>query len=1036
MSHWYEPLVNHLSAGQLAAKATCLADLHARREAHQGQFFTPTAVASLMWDLARAAFGKHADAGLRIFDNSIGSGRLVQFAGECDSVHGADVDAVTLQALDLAMTAGGISHDLEGLGMESVRASGMDVAIINPPFSLHLESPTLEPFDCCTFGRFGPTSSAISHWYALYQAIYASRAVIALLPASVLDQLQDHPKIVSRLYSVTRLPADAFASEGANVATVILCMGAPQTTPMRVTVDGIDAARAQVRGLAPVPFERSQGSARLSTVGVDTGAPAITGEVTGDERVRIYRAGRRIKLGFFCAFTHARVINAVLEERLGIENHLQQRYPKGIEFMGSARLLVEVLLCGKTPFEYLDRLCAIIRAAGGIPEPDAHLLGYLRRRWRDVQVEKTPLQRTIYDPHGQHGRSTLDGAEVKVRKHHLTDPKAFSAPMARAGQTVTLVRADDREQERYRYSVAPAMPPLSTDELAQLVELPAVSPAHGAWRQIEAGRAAAFPARAAAIDRRLSAAGADAWLGSWLFQRLDVVELSLARGAIGGHMMALGKSRMAAGCCLAGGRHNAIVVEAGLIDEMLAQFRSFGLDPSLYQELRTLEDTRNLKRINVVSYSALRQRLGRGSPRTLASVLRRRFHTVCADEGSLLSHTDTQQTQALYQLSARRRIAFDGTPIPNLPRNLLPLVCWTSREGTASQPYGAGHPYVEGALFASAYRAERGIDRFREQFVVTEWISHEFCDSLTTGAKREIPSLANLDLYREFVGRHVLRRVWGEPAVAAHVTMPDPEKHIEEIDWDAEHLEHYVGTCEEWVEWYRRSRPEIESRRMNLMVVLLRLNAACRASSIPQDLKGPHAWGGGLTSKQRWCVDALSGLDDEGTPSLCYFESPLNAALIAAQLRAQGRHVVEYTGLRSRKQRAADLARFRSGECRIMLMTYGVGARGLNIPMADHILLFDRMWSPRQEMQAIFRALRVGRKGVLQVTYAHLLGSIDEYRAQMVAFKADTAAAGLDFATPEFVPSDFQHWLAILDGFAESIGRKRLELVRANRRAA
>lgn len=1040
MNHWYNEIADRVSAGRAAPRAAGLHELAARRTIHQGQFFTPEPIARLMWDIGLRSLGPQAEDGISILDNSIGSGRLVQFARPSDRVMGCDIDSDTLRALGEAMKAGGVIHDLHAVGMEHIHAEGIDLGVINPPFSVHLESPLLEPFECCAFGRFGPNTSALSHWYALYQAQAACRVVIALVPRSVYDQLGEHPEIAAAVYGVIELPASAFEDEGANVSTCILCLGDAEMRhlpPLRV--QGIEKAREWLHELAPRPKGvQARQRLKFGSRDVDTSVPSIPGEVTGDARVRIYRAGRKIKLKFGCAFTHARVINALLERRLGPENHLQQRYPRGIHFLGSARFLTEILLSGTAPLQLLDQFCERIKAAGGVPVPDAGLIGYLRRRWRAVQVEKTPLQRTIYDPDGEHGPETYDGAVVSARKNHLCDPKSFVSPMARKGMPLVLVRAKERPEERYRYSIAPDMPPLSIDELRQLVELPGLAVANaGEWRQIEAGRAAAYPERAAAVDRALSAAGCDAWLGSWFFQREDVIELAMTRGGVAGHMMALGKSRIAAGCCLAGGARNAIVVEAGLVDEMIGQFKLFRLDPSLYQVIRSAEDCRQLRRINVISYQTLRKPIAARAHRTFAAVLRRRFHTVCADEGSLVSHTDTQQTRALYQLSAKRRIALDGTPIPNLPRNLLPLVCWTSREGTAAQPYGAGYPYITPKLFDSAYSAERGIDKFRDQFVVTEWVTHQFADDLQTGGKKEIPSLANLDLYREFVGRHVLRRVWGEPAVARHIRMDDPRKSVVEVQWDHDHLEHYVSTAEEFVEWWKRQRPEIASRQVNMVSVLLRLSAACRAASIPQALEGPHAWCGGLTSKQRWCIDTLSDLDDEGATTLCFFESPMTAAIVGAQLRERGKVVVEYTGLNNPAQRAAALNNeFRTGKARTMLMTFGVGARGLNLPEASHAVFYDRMWSPRQEQQALFRALRPGRRGVLTVVYAHLAGSVDLYKAQMVAYKQDTANAGLDFATPEFRPEDFQHWMSILDSFCESIGKARLEITLASRTAA
>ena len=856
----------------------------------------------------------------------------------------------------------------------------------------------------------------------------ACRVVIAVVPESCLQQLDQHPEVASALYGVIHLPSDTFEHEGARVETSILCLGADLAGKIR-TVSGIDEAYRSLADLAPVPGKKKPNGVHFRHLLIDSESPSIPEEVTGNREVRIYRSGRRLKLGFSCGLTHAKVINSIMGERLGIENHLGNRLPKGMTYEGSGKLLVEVLLSGKTSRDGIDRISDLVRSAGGSPEVDEQLLNYLDRRWRTIQVESTPLQRTVLVPSDSADTRTLDGAKVIVLKNHLTEPTRFNSPMARAGSTVTLLQDPTSVAPRYRYSSNPTMKPLSVEQLRELVRLPAPSSGGPRWVQIEPGRSARFPTRSAQIAQRLMSQGVSQWLGGWKYQWDDVLELSMTRGGIAGHMMGLGKSRIATGLCYAGGKSNAIVVEAGLIAEMMAQFERMGLPNTEYKVISCSDDCSQLRRINLVSYQTLRRPLAKNSKRTVAHLLRRRFHTVCADEGSLLSHTNTLQTRALYQLSPKRRIALDGTPIPNLPRNLLPLVNWASRSATASQPYSIAEPYITPSLFDTAAIAERGADKFREQFIVTEWVTHRFSDSLETGGKREIPSLANLDLYRDFVGKNILRRVWGEPAVADHIQIEDPETSVNTVDWDDHHFNHYVRTAEEFVTWWKKQRTDVRPQKLNLAAVLLKLQAACRAASIPQGQQGPFVWKGGMTSKQRWCINKLETLERSGATTLCYFESPDNVALIANALRLRGIDALQYTGKLTPNQRSQELnGRYRTGECRTMLMTFGVGSRGLNLPEASHVVFFDRMWSPRQEQQALFRALRPGRTGRLNAIYAHLSGSVDLYKAQMIAFKQDTANAGLDFAAPEYKSDEFVHWITILDDFCKSIERGRAAL--------
>ena len=52
----------------------------------------------------------------------------------------------------------------------------------------------------------------------------------------------------------------------------------------------------------------------------------------------------------------------------------------------------------------------------------------------------------------------------------------------------------------------------------------------------------------------------------------------------------------------------------------------------------------------------------------------------------------------------------------------------------------------------------------------------------------------------------------------------------------------------------------------------------------------------------------------------------------------------------------------------LILMSYGVGAVGLNLQFAGYVFLYDRWWNPAVEDQAINRAHRIGQKSPVLVT--------------------------------------------------------------------
>lgn len=62
----------------------------------------------------------------------------------------------------------------------------------------------------------------------------------------------------------------------------------------------------------------------------------------------------------------------------------------------------------------------------------------------------------------------------------------------------------------------------------------------------------------------------------------------------------------------------------------------------------------------------------------------------------------------------------------------------------------------------------------------------------------------------------------------------------------------------------------------------------------------------------------------------------------------------------------------------LILMSYGVGAVGLNLQFAGYVFLFDRWWNPAVEDQAINRAHRIGQQNPVLVTKYICRNTIEE----------------------------------------------------------
>lgn len=144
MTNWYEPLRAIVSLGSQAEKVAHMGELHAARKRHLSQFFTPDVIARLMWGVVADWL---PDRKVSILDNSVGSGRLLQFADPVRySLFGVDVHKPTIEIIQQAIEAAGFDGSFRHAGMEDIHPRRFDIALINPRsrfiWSRHTCSPT------------------------------------------------------------------------------------------------------------------------------------------------------------------------------------------------------------------------------------------------------------------------------------------------------------------------------------------------------------------------------------------------------------------------------------------------------------------------------------------------------------------------------------------------------------------------------------------------------------------------------------------------------------------------------------------------------------------------------------------------------------------------------------------------------------------------------------------------------------------------------------------------------------------------------
>ena len=814
-------------------------------------------------------------------------------------------------------------------------------------------------------------------------------------------------------------PTWCFRDQGADVrVSVLFFTKDPRAPGAAVRVETQDDALTLAPDLGLSWRTTRHLNPRLRETGIVDEGPTINRPVTGNTKVRLGHSGRKLTLGFACGLIEAKVRNAILGERLtptGIEGH---RYPKGLRYTGQGALDLEVHLTQDDPLASLEALCTLIRSTGADLDVDRGLRRYLHKRARRLRIERTPFRHTVLVKADMaHGPA---GALVgRARTLHLVDPATWGSPVIKAGAEVAF---SPDGAGSYRCRVGGRDFSLAEEELNRRFAV-VTGQAQDRWETVHPGRLAAFPERAAELRRRGQALGLDGFL-SWDYQFEDLLELSMTRGAIAAWAVGLGKARLAAGLILLSGcTAGLICTEAYLIEELRTELAKLPIPATDWQVIQSPRDLDTLRRINVISYHRLRGPIhGAHQRRTYASRLRHRIGCLVADEGDLLRNKGTAQTAALWRLAAKRRYALSGTPLGNYPRDAFSVLAFTGGDATAAQVYGMHRWYLDPALRQSTRDCVPGVDQVRAQFVTFEWVTNAFKDTMTTGAKREVPTLRNLSAYRAALAHHVKRRVAQEPEVARHFQIPVPEHRVTTLDWDAAHLAHYLRVAADFRQWYLQG--QANSRERNLIALLARIQAVQIAAAIPQRRAdtSPFVYDGGLTSKQRYVVDRLGTLVEGGHKVIAYAEWPELLEVIGRALDRCGIEQVTIHGGKPIAERVRELnTRFRAGPAPVLLASLGVAQKGLNIPEADRVLFLTRSWTAKTEDQAEGRVLRPQQVRPVTTEFVHLRGSIDDYQGQMVAHKRDAISAGLDWGTPALDGVEFQHLDTILGRFVADL---------------
>jgi hypothetical protein len=1044
MTIWSQ-LDNLNSKGSTVGKAGSLGALHAHRQLTLSQFFTPKWVVDHIWSLLSHAFKDNERYSL--FDNSVGAASMFRNAvPEIFELHGLDIDSELIQQVVNTFSSTSFKTNFRSGSICDVRLGKFSVSMINPPFSIQLSSQSLVRYEGIThFGALGADTSALSHEYALAQALAHSDVVAALVPASTTKKLLngDFDCIDSkRLRAILHLPRNTFEDESVelvNTDVLIFSKSFNSNRPAKFYQQCLveraitpESVPERLKELTCRPVDSiSNRNTLIEFVKLTSSLPSITTPVTGDTRVILRRAGRNIKLKFFDGATEAKVLNRLMGQKL--QSSSSHRYPLATKYEGQYKLSLDVFCLQDEPLICIDNLCAEIEAYGAKPEVDRQLKVGFERIVLEHTLRSTAFSRTAY-------RKGLPTLLADAKRTHLIN-RTLRASIVTKGEAVTA----NRTSNGYEIITNLGSFDCSAEHFFGNFSVSDEAVDSGYWEDIAPPLKLSFPTLFAGIEAKAKAQGIDKFL-TMDYQFDDACELAAMGAGICGWQMALGKTRLEISLALMLEGSSLIVLKSRLIDEMMKECDALGIARETMNVINSVSTALSLSKINLISYETIRRAVDRKCPKfTYAHLIKNKIANIFVDEGGCLSNSHSQQAVAIARVNAKRRYILDGTPSPNYPREMLGLLHFASNGPKSYMPYSNDSNGIcfEKRLITSAQFQPTGRKEFLDKFSTFEWATNEFFDT-GVGAKREVPKIKqqNLNEFRTLISPFLKRRVQQEPAVSKYIKFPVPQLHEPlMIDWDFHHLVQYVTVVEEFANWYKSYMEQMqdEKKTCSLVIILAKLEACFKSCNTPSTLNSLVAKSfNDLTSKERASIELIKSVVAEGRRPILFARNPIVLHRLSKQLNNAGITNLVFTGEESITKRTERLnAEIRQGDVQVMLASSGVTQDGLNLHELNTFIFYNRSYTSRVEFQSIYRLVRPKQKSNVEGYFLHLEGSIDQYMGQMIEWKQLASEAGLDYGEQ---PQDkeFKHFEFFISAFLDSLPalKDKIRLVRDSSRAA
>ncbi|WP_309624818.1 DEAD/DEAH box helicase, partial [Methylibium sp.] len=353
----------------------------------------------------------------------------------------------------------------------------------------------------------------------------------------------------------------------------------------------------------------------------------------------------------------------------------------------------------------------------------------------------------------------------------------------------------------------------------------------------------------------------------------------------------------------------------------------------------------------------------------------RAWHSVVLDEAQAIKNPGTRRAKAAQALAADHKLALTGTPIEN-------------RLGELWSIMGYCNPGLLGNAEQFARRFGNPIERTDDPHVKAQ-------------ASRRL---------RRLLAPFLLRRTKAEVLTdlpprteIVHEVVPGPKERAL--------LEALRQQAEASVSAAMAANAGGNREGQNQFHVLAALTRLRRAACDPR-LVAPELGivGAKVQEFERLAIELVAGRHK----ALVFSQFTDFLALLRQRLDQAGLAYQYLDGSTPAAERTKRVAAFQAGQGDLFLISLKAGGFGLNLTVADYVIIADPWWNPATEEQASARAHRIGQQRPVTVYRLVTQGSIEEKIVRLHRSKRDLAEGILSGQDGAAAPIDAGQLMELL----------------------